>query len=677
MFLPALLLFFGSVLLAHGPETSILSFISLLGCKIRLLCFSKRRPTVVKENRATRRRLAKYIKRAQSLSPTRISSAPKERKRFHRKIAKKEDAPRGFRYHIIRKVQYLIDSLFKAARRVCGYSSKHGKKRILRLANFSGPQHISLTTLPADYNQHHANHRHGLGSALVWVGAQSNKLADLLVPVREFHSCDRSTLTTPCSPLEANFAGTSEPELTSQLHTTPRILHVIQRFPSPVIPAVKTITIWAAGIGAGVSVLAQSTADTSQPSDPQISKRNNNDKGTEAGKEKGKKGGANKRRRRQDKDDDADESDDGRQKRNDEDDNNRRTKPIPENGRLFACHFAKFDPENASCQGTFKFKRWSDVKQHVLRNHVLEENRYCSTCWKQFPDKDQLKAHIEKRDCRETEGPEELHPDEAKQFRAKNPPDQYKTTEQKWYWIWDELFKDHDQPPSPFVEANSCFAENRAAVRSSGRQSLQLSLPGILSQFNLHLPNQDIPSLVDHIEQSMFDQHEVASRRSRRRPPSQQISHEEVGAAFLVTQTHPITRQQPTGGNLMAGFVDNDPGTSISAYQTAVIAHNPGNPPFSTPESLQLPAPVMTPSWHHGIFHHPASIESDSTYPDLPGWDNTADGGHIEYGTWRHGNIGSGSPSDALPLGDFGQYSAPPPPPDTVFPPDLHRTGGR
>ncbi|KAH8659842.1 hypothetical protein BX600DRAFT_499156 [Xylariales sp. PMI_506] len=115
---------------------------------------------------------------------------------------------------------------------------------------------------------------------------------------------------------------------------------------------------------------------------------------------------------------------------------------------LYACPFAKRDPEQFLCTG---HRRICDVRQHIKRYHL--EKVHCPNCAKIFPDDanhEERNAHIASKSCM------------AKEFSflgaTKEQVDKMGCAAgqgdgevERWYMIWDILFTGIEHPESPYT----------------------------------------------------------------------------------------------------------------------------------------------------------------------------------------------------------------------------------
>ncbi|KEF51929.1 uncharacterized protein A1O9_11919 [Exophiala aquamarina CBS 119918] len=139
----------------------------------------------------------------------------------------------------------------------------------------------------------------------------------------------------------------------------------------------------------------------------------------------------------------------------------KRKRRSPEkSARLFACPFAKFDPERYSERNIIEknYRKCSSkylrdiarLKQHLYRTHQRPE-WYCGNCYQNFDSREQLNEHNRERPpCdRSTARYEEMMTDnQLKEIKRRSPEN---SQHQMWYKIFQLLFPDAPRPISPYV----------------------------------------------------------------------------------------------------------------------------------------------------------------------------------------------------------------------------------
>ncbi|OAA58806.1 hypothetical protein ISF_06589 [Cordyceps fumosorosea ARSEF 2679] len=154
----------------------------------------------------------------------------------------------------------------------------------------------------------------------------------------------------------------------------------------------------------------------------------------------------------------------------------------PSERPLLACPFYKFDPiAHFRCFRKYDLRRYSDVKQHILRCHTLG-TQYCANCWQVFqPNQEaEWEAHIQQRGCERRQGPEDLRPSEVRALTALEFDGPLSDTS-KWDAVWDLLFVGHPRPPSPYMDPG--WSELESMMNHSSRTAaVQESLPSLLRE---------------------------------------------------------------------------------------------------------------------------------------------------------------------------------------------------
>lgn len=186
----------------------------------------------------------------------------------------------------------------------------------------------------------------------------------------------------------------------------------------------------------------------------------------------------------------------------DDDEDSDNSAPAP----YLACPFYKFDPTKYfRCFRKYDLKRYSDVKQHIMRCHSLSP-LYCSNCWTSFShhQENEYRQHLETGNCNRQPVPEDLFPHEVTALNnlgldnpGLNNPGRGRTLDySKWFNAWDLLFPGHSRPSSPYIETGP--GEFFTILRSSGH-ALQETLPSLLDSLGVSASQEITALLADHI----------------------------------------------------------------------------------------------------------------------------------------------------------------------------------
>jgi hypothetical protein len=124
-----------------------------------------------------------------------------------------------------------------------------------------------------------------------------------------------------------------------------------------------------------------------------------------------------------------------------------------------ACPYAKFDDATfVSCKGP-RFRRISDVRQHLRRIHL--EQAQCPDCHLVFRNAgEELAAHIRAKVCTPRLMPPRTITTELWNKIRELRRQQANGDEQRWYIIWDTLFPTLPRPSSPYFEPDPNPAKN-------------------------------------------------------------------------------------------------------------------------------------------------------------------------------------------------------------------------
>ncbi|KAK0705440.1 hypothetical protein B0H67DRAFT_383991 [Lasiosphaeris hirsuta] len=123
--------------------------------------------------------------------------------------------------------------------------------------------------------------------------------------------------------------------------------------------------------------------------------------------------------------------------------------------RHFACPFFRKRPDLYLDCVRFALNRPGDVKQHLRRAHMFPR---CPTCGLTFKDKgseEKWHDHVSAQGCEPTDFVNRTVTDEdLGRMKLKGPSSTRGSSAEKeslqWYMIWEVLFPDDDQRPSPF-----------------------------------------------------------------------------------------------------------------------------------------------------------------------------------------------------------------------------------
>ncbi|CAH0019620.1 unnamed protein product [Clonostachys rhizophaga] len=150
----------------------------------------------------------------------------------------------------------------------------------------------------------------------------------------------------------------------------------------------------------------------------------------------------------------------------------------PSSNTFLACPYYKMDPARYSrCYRKDELHRFADVKQHLIRAHILRKN-HCTRCWAEFDDFESYRSHTSRSNCQEEPGPEPLLPMEVERLREDTMGG---SKVQKWYWLWDNFFRGHEPPPSPFLDQEDEVAQRYISIGDSIEHSITDRLSSWLS----------------------------------------------------------------------------------------------------------------------------------------------------------------------------------------------------
>ncbi|KAK2617029.1 hypothetical protein QQS21_000123 [Conoideocrella luteorostrata] len=194
--------------------------------------------------------------------------------------------------------------------------------------------------------------------------------------------------------------------------------------------------------------------------------------------------------------------------------------PDAHNGELplcsLACPFYKLDPiKYFRCYRKYSLKRYGDVKQHLERCHSL--NYYCAICWESWTEEAPFLDHFQTPTCSLMDKPDSLDGEERQKLQSLAPR-RRESDGDKWYRMWDALFRGHARPASPYVRED--ISEVAAVLWSRTEPMLQADLPDSLRGRDMQVlqgQQGDTESLINEIRRCVF--RPLSGPFSRRCPP--------------------------------------------------------------------------------------------------------------------------------------------------------------
>lgn len=183
-------------------------------------------------------------------------------------------------------------------------------------------------------------------------------------------------------------------------------------------------------------------------------------------------------------------------------------------GRLYACHYCKFDPSRYSdrntqekcyrgCSGGF----WPDIsrlKQHLYRNHW--RGKHCRQCFAIFKSDNELEEHRQSLVCepKRCPFPEKFDTDVHTEIRKKRPQ---QNSEQVWYTLWDILFPGTPRPETPYADRSTEQAISSPSLTAEPqRVALERLFEARLSQNSQTWMTPEMRSyMLDQLRESMAE----------------------------------------------------------------------------------------------------------------------------------------------------------------------------
>ncbi|KAI3549401.1 hypothetical protein CSPX01_02509 [Colletotrichum filicis] len=120
-------------------------------------------------------------------------------------------------------------------------------------------------------------------------------------------------------------------------------------------------------------------------------------------------------------------------------------------GLPMGCPFYKLDPiTHYRCVAKYRIIGFNRLKQHLERCHSLGEF-YCPLCYKKFKKNPAAARddHVRLGNCQVRAYTDDFMGDEILQLQGDVPWGS--NDEEKYFWVWDNFFKEHPRPKSAYV----------------------------------------------------------------------------------------------------------------------------------------------------------------------------------------------------------------------------------
>ncbi|VUC28010.1 unnamed protein product [Clonostachys rosea] len=229
------------------------------------------------------------------------------------------------------------------------------------------------------------------------------------------------------------------------------------------------------------------------------------------------------------------------------------------NGPQFACPFFRHDPFLYEKCLKFKLSRYSDVKQHIKRYHVVG-TYYCPSCMEQWKSHcPEYQAHIA-ASCTRAATHKYLDKEEVDNIigttRARG-----RTGTDNWMDMWRRLFPEDDgKPVSPFL--NTYFAEMTNACRDRNRLKIEVRLRSWIAAGGE--PTQEkMRDMVDEMQDLCLNTPPAETQRSR---PKHVYAKSTVSLSVQVQESRPRNHSDPGPSSLVVPCENHAPATAPLMY---------------------------------------------------------------------------------------------------------------
>ncbi|CAI6093725.1 unnamed protein product [Clonostachys chloroleuca] len=229
------------------------------------------------------------------------------------------------------------------------------------------------------------------------------------------------------------------------------------------------------------------------------------------------------------------------------------------NNPQFACPFFRHDPFLYEKCLKFKLSRYSDVKQHIKRYHVVE-SYYCHSCMQQWKtDCPEYKAHMA-AGCTKASTHKYLDKEEVETIIGRSRA-RGRTGMDNWMEMWRRLFPDDDKLVSPFLD--TYFVEMANACRDRNRLKIEEKLKSWIAAGGEPTPER-MCEMVTEIQDLCLNTAPVEPRVSRM--PNHVYAKSTGSLSSQVQESRPRNHSDPGPSSLAVPCENHAPATAPLIY---------------------------------------------------------------------------------------------------------------
>lgn len=272
----------------------------------------------------------------------------------------------------------------------------------------------------------------------------------------------------------------------------------------------------------------------------------------------------------------------------------------------FACpFFRRFPMRHMDCMNR-KLTRIRDVKQHVQRRH--SQAFPCPVCYESFPSPLRRDDHIRSRCCEPAAYPRTNSPDGVSpeaQERLKFRVSRTLSRAEKWFTVWDIIFKNEPRPSNPYV--GTVVEETIGMIRDFWKLEGPQIVPAFLESLQTRATDDsNLVSLLMHL----LD--EVKVRFEQRTRELDSVASPENGTGSRQHPTPAYSEPLSSSGTLVASPpLAND--HSYVGFQPYIFQSGTETPPVELQYSLSNTAASETDGLDWG--HEPQPVGSADLSP--------------------------------------------------------------
>ncbi|CAG9974792.1 unnamed protein product [Clonostachys byssicola] len=255
------------------------------------------------------------------------------------------------------------------------------------------------------------------------------------------------------------------------------------------------------------------------------------------------------------------------------------------NSPQFACPFFRHDPFLYEKCLKFKLSRYSDVKQHIKRYHVVD-SYYCHSCMQQWKTHcPEYEAHMA-AGCTKASTHKYLDKEEVDTIIGRSRV-RGRTGMDNWMEMWRRLFPEDEKHVSPFLD--TYFVEMTKACRDRNRPKIEEKLKSWIAAGGEPTPKR-MREMVTEIQDLCLNTAPVEARPSR--VPNHVYAKSTGSLSVQVQESRPRNHSDPGPSSLAVPCGNQAPATAPLMYSQG-----------SSEQYLSVPPREYRPSRNSLPFH--------------------------------------------------------------------------